>query len=60
MPRECLVLPIRLKGRLVAMIYVDRGPSGLGEVDLDAMKRLAAKATIAFELCIMRSKLRNA
>jgi len=60
MPRECLVLPIRLKGRLVAMIYADRGAAGLGELDLDEMKRLAAKATIAFELCIMRNKLRNA
>ena len=60
MPRECLVLPIRLKGRLVAMIYADRGAAGMGELDLDEMKRLAAKATIAFELCIMRNKLRNA
>ncbi len=60
MPRECLVLPIRLKGRLVAMIYADRGAAGLGELDLDELKRLAAKATIAFELCIMRNKLRNA
>jgi hypothetical protein len=60
LPKDCLVLPIRLKGRLVSMIYVDRGSAGLGDIDVDEMKRLAAKATIAFELCIMRNKLRNA
>lgn len=60
MPKDCMVLPIRLRGRLVAMIYLDRATQGLGDVDPDEMKRLAAKATIALELCIMRNKLRNA
>ncbi len=60
MPAECLLLPIRLKGRLVSFLYADRGAEGLRGLDLDDMLHLAAKVSIAFELCIMRNKLRNA
>ncbi|MEO8505489.1 MAG: hypothetical protein ABI609_16460 [Acidobacteriota bacterium] len=60
MPRESLILPIRLKGRLVTLIYADRGADGLAGIEVEDFQRLAAKTAIAFELCIMRNKLRNA
>ncbi len=60
LPRECLVLPVRIKDRLAIFIYVDRGAAGLSGIDMESLQRLAAKTAIAFELCIMRSKLKQA
>jgi hypothetical protein len=60
LPGECLVLPVRIKDRLAAFIYVDRGTASLAGADMEGLLRLAAKTAIAFELCIMRSKLKQA
>lgn len=60
LPKECLVLPVRIKERIAIFIYLDKGADGLAGVDVDSLQRLAAKAAIAFELCIMRSKLKQA
>jgi hypothetical protein len=60
LPSECLVLPVRIKDRLAAFIYVDRATASLAGADMEGLQRLAAKTAIAFELCIMRSKLKQA
>lgn len=60
---EVLVLPVKVKERLVAALLVEpRLASGveLAPADLADLQRVIAKAEIAFELCIMRSKLRQA
>ncbi len=60
---EVLVLPVKVKERLVAALFVEpRLASGaeLAPADLADLQRVIAKAEIAFELCIMRSKLRQA
>jgi MshEN domain len=56
LPRDCVVLPIRLRDRLVAVIYVDGGSRGLAAVDLDQMQRLTVATTAAFERCILSKK----
>lgn len=57
LPQQCLMVPIRLRGRLVSILYGDRGVRGLRGVDIDQVRQLAEKAAIAFELCILRRKL---
>ncbi len=42
LPRDCVVLPVRLKDRLVSVIYMDGGNRGLGGIDLEQMHRLTA------------------
>ncbi len=59
-PGESLVLPVRIKDRVAIFVYVDNGANGLSGLDMEGWQRLAAKAAIAFELCIMRSKLKQA
>jgi hypothetical protein len=56
LPRDCVVLPVRLRDRLVSVIYVDGGSRGLAAVDLDLMNRLAAATAAAFERCILHKK----
>ncbi|MEM9408813.1 MAG: hypothetical protein AAGA81_22475, partial [Acidobacteriota bacterium] len=59
-PRECAVVPIELRRRAVAYIYGDNRQNSIGQVPLKQLRRLAAKAGLAFELCILRSKLDSA
>lgn len=57
LPDQCLLLPIRVRGRLISVIYGDNGSRGLVGVDVELLKEVAEKASIAFELCILRRKL---
>jgi len=56
LPRECVVLPVRIKDRLVIVIYAD-GPAK-GPVELPQMQRLMAAATGAVERCIVANRKR--
>jgi Type II secretion system (T2SS), protein E, N-terminal domain len=56
LPRDCVVLPVRMRDRLVTVIYADGGKSGLGGMDLEQMQRLAAATAAAFERCILSKK----
>lgn len=56
LPRECLVLPVRIHGRLVTVIYLDRSPKGLGKLDLEALLHLTVGIAEAYERCILRKK----
>jgi hypothetical protein len=56
LPRDCLVLPVRLRDRLVIVIYVDGGGRGFGGIDLEQMHRLTAATGAAFERCILSKK----
>jgi len=56
LPRDCVVLPVRLKDRLVSVLYMDGGSRGLGGIDLEQMHRLTAATAAAFERCILSKK----
>jgi hypothetical protein len=54
MPRDCVLLPVRIKDRLVMIIYADGATKG--SVELAQMQRLMALATSAVERCILQRK----
>jgi hypothetical protein len=56
LPRDCVVLPVRLMDRLVTVLYMDGGSRGLGGIDLEQMHRLTAATAAAFERCILSKK----
>ena len=56
LPDECLVLPVRVRERLVTAIYLDRAPEPLGKLDLEGLLHLAAAAEDAYERCILRER----
>jgi hypothetical protein len=56
LPRDCVMLPVRLRDRLVTVVYMDGGSRGLGGIDLEQMHRLTAAAAAAFERCILSKK----
>lgn len=60
---EVRALPVRVKDRLVgALFFEPKSPAGgaLAPSALANLERVISKAEIAFELCIMRTKLRQA
>ncbi len=56
LPKECLLLPVRIRGRLVTVVFLDRGQEGLGKIDLESLLHLAHVAADAYERCILRKK----
>lgn len=58
--REILVVPVRLKGKLVSMLLAQTSGRSIKGEEVGTAKRVASKMAIAFELCIMRDRLRQA
>ena len=56
LPGECLVLPIRIKERLVSAVLCDPGLDGLGQTPVVELEGLAADAGRALERYILSSK----
>jgi hypothetical protein len=59
LPRRCLLLPVRIKERLVSVVYCDID-AATPPIDVYALQRLAAATGQAFEFCIVRRKLDQA
>ncbi len=56
--KDCLALPIVLRGKVVAYLYGDNGQQGVAGAPMAALRRLAGKAGLAFEVYILKSKIR--
>jgi hypothetical protein len=54
LPRDCVMLPVRVKDRMVLVLYAD-GATG-GTVSLPLLQQLIAAATAAVERCILARK----
>lgn len=58
-PKDCVVLPVELRSRVVCFLYGDNLGEGVGAVPLPELKRLVRKAGVAFEVCILKHKIRT-
>ncbi len=56
LPRECVMLPVRLRDRLVTVIYAEGAGPGAGGLHLEELKRLTDLTAAAFERCILHKK----
>jgi hypothetical protein len=56
-PPEVVLLPVRIKDRVVAILYGDNGDQPVGSVDVDLLRRFTLQAAIALEILILRGKL---
>jgi hypothetical protein len=57
-PRESIALPLRIGGRLTAVLYGDCGARGLGHVSITDLERMTAQAVERLASCIVRGKLK--
>ena len=58
LPVGCLILPIKVRGKIVAFFYGDSGNQPLGSVPMADFKRLMAKTDIAFQVYLLKGKIR--
>jgi len=58
-PSECIVLPVVVKSRMVCFFYGDNGTEPLGTLPIPQLRRLMAKAGVAFQVYILKSKIRT-
>jgi hypothetical protein len=58
-PAECVILPVIVRSKPIAFLYGDNIGEGLGEVPWIPLRRLVAKAGLAFEIAILRNKVRT-
>jgi hypothetical protein len=59
LPAMALVLPIRVKGRTAALLYLDDDDRPMRRPDIPLMRRVVAKAGLAFEILLLRTRLRG-
>jgi hypothetical protein len=59
-PKDCLVLPVTLRSKLVCYLYGDNGAFGVAGAPVAELRRLVGKAGIAFEVYILKNKIRMA
>ena len=58
-PQACLVLPVVLRKRVVCFLYGDNGDDGVAKAPMSELRRLVAKAGLAFEVYILKNKIRT-
>lgn len=58
-PKECVVLPILLRSRVVCFLYGDNGEGGTTGVPMAELRRLVSKAGVAYEVYILKNKIRT-
>jgi len=58
-PRECVILPVTLRKKPVCFLYGDNVEQGIGGAPVSHLRRLVAKAGLAFEVYLLKSKVRS-
>ena len=56
LPKECVLLPVRIKTRLVAVVYCDRGGDSIEQVDMGELQQVAALMGRGFESFLVKRK----
>ncbi len=58
-PKDCFILPIMVREKTICFLYCDNLEDGVGGLPMADLRRLAAKAGLAFQVYIMKSKIRT-
>ncbi len=59
LPANVMLIPIMVRERTVALLYLDGDDGPLPQPDIPLMRRVAVKAGIALEMLLLRNKLRE-
>ena len=56
-PQDALILPIILRERIIALLYVDNGNASVLNANVGFLSMLASMAAIAFEIIILKKRI---
>ncbi len=57
-PSAAAVVPIRVRGKTVAFLWMDRGEEGVADVSVPQLQEVARLAGLALEMLVVRRKLK--
>ncbi len=55
----CVILPITVRSKVVCFLYGDNGDEPIGNPPMAELRRLVAKAGLAFQVYLLKSKIRT-
>lgn len=58
-PMNCMILPIQVRGRVVAFLYGDAAEEKMPAPPIAELKRLMAKTNVAFQVYLLKAKIRT-
>jgi hypothetical protein len=58
-PTQCVILPVTLRDKTVCFLYGDTPTDPAAGIPIAELRRLAAKAGLAFQVYILKSKIRT-
>ncbi len=56
-PQDCLLTPILIRDKIIALLYVDNGNASVLDASLSYVNKLVTMASISFEITILRNKI---
>jgi hypothetical protein len=56
-PQDCLIIPLRIRDKIVALLYADNGNASVLDASLTYFDALVAMASLSFEIVILRKKI---
>ena len=57
-PTEAVVVPVRVRGKVAAFLWLDQGPGGIAGISLPPVQEAARLAGLAIEILVLRQKVR--
>ena len=58
-PRDCFILPVKVRDKTVCFLYFDNIDESVSGLPMADFRRLAAKASLAFQVYLLKSKIRT-
>jgi hypothetical protein len=58
-PRDCVVLPMFVSGKPLGFLYGDNRDTGVTDIPISHLRRLVAKADLAFQVYLLKGKIRT-
>jgi hypothetical protein len=56
-PQDCLIIPINIRDKVIALLYADNGNSSVLSASLTYFDTLVTMASLGFEIVILRKKI---
>ena len=57
-PTEAVVVPVRVRGKVVAFLWLDQGAGGVAGIAIPLVQEVARLAGLAIEILVLRQKVR--
>lgn len=56
-PQDCLVMPILIRDKIIALLYADNGNAAVMDASLNYINMLVTMASLSFEIVILKNKI---